>query len=116
MPHLSQNGYGLKHLVSTNSLMFLVYRLPASFIHSHPRARVGNRPTRTGIDKLAASRRVSLHPSFSAHFAFMARRIAFGAGAAAAFFMPLRIARIALAILKRGGDRLLLLRVWRTPT
>ena len=31
----------------------------------------------------------------------MARRIAFGAGAAAAFFMPLRIARIAFAILKR---------------
>ena len=100
------------YLVHCYYFGFFCRRSP-SFIHSHPRARVGNRPTRTGIDKLAASRRVSLHPSFSAHFAFMARRIAFGAGAAAAFFMPLRIARIALAILKRGGDRLLLLRVWR---
>ena len=35
----------------------------------------------------------------------MARRIAFGAGAAAAFFMPLRIARIAFAILKERLGR-----------
>ena len=41
--------------------------------------------------------------SISAHLAFIARRIAFGAGAAAAFFMPLRIARIAFAIVE--GER-----------
>ena len=52
--------------------------------------------------------------SFSAHFAFIARRIAFGAGAAAAFFIPLRIARIAFAMTEKGGERLLLLRVWRS--
>ena len=65
----------------------------------------GRKPPHTSRDQQTCAVREGPHPSFSAHFAFMARRIAFGAGAAAAFFMPLRIARIAFAILKRGLGR-----------